>query len=147
MVAQRPAEPSRAAIFRVCGLLLLAVVFGGCVTKSKANAQARAAYLAGQQEALMRMQRSQPQSQGPIVTFNGDVRNPVVAWTEGLTLARAFLAAGYYGAGDPAQIYIVRNGMATRVDPSQLLAGVDILLRPGDMVRLMAPTATPAKQQ
>ena len=55
------------------------------------------------------------------------------------------LAADYYGAADPGQIIIVHNGMATRVDPKQLLSGVDIPLQPGDIVQLM-PQAAPPKQ-
>ena len=69
----------------------LALVVTGCVTKSKAKADAQAAYFAGQQQAMMRM--SQPQT--PVVTFIGPVRNPMVQWSEGLTLANAIVAAGY----------------------------------------------------
>jgi hypothetical protein len=123
--------------------LLVAVALGGCVTKSKANAQARAAYIAGQQQAMTRMQQTQTLGQGPCVTVNGEVRNRVVPWTEGLTLAKAVLAADYYGAKDPGQIIIVHNGMATRVDPKQLLSGVDIPLQPGDVVQLMPQAAAP----
>src|ERR1019366_7118908 len=84
--------------------LLLAVAFSGCVSKSKANAQARKAYIAGQQETMVRMQQMQTQGQGPCVTVNGDVRNHVVPWTEGMTLAKALVAADYLGAADPAQV-------------------------------------------
>src|ERR1035437_11017856 len=75
-------------------VLLLAVLLGGCVSKSKADARARAAFIAGQQQAVARMQ--QIQGQGPSVTINGEVRNRVVPWTEGLTLAKAVVAADYY---------------------------------------------------
>jgi hypothetical protein len=147
MVGKRPAEPSRATIFNVCGTLLIAVALGGCVTKSKANAQARAAFLAGQQEAMARMQQPQTQTQTqgrePSVTLNGEVRNRVVPWTAGLTLAKALLAADYYGTTDPDQIMIVHNGMATRVDPKMLLTGVDIPLQPGDVVRITPQSAAP----
>jgi len=127
----------------LCNALLLAFALEGCVTKSKANAQARAAYLAGQQQAMTRIQQTQTQGQGPCVTVNGEVRNRVVPWTQGMTLAKAVLAADYYGAADPGQIIIVHNGMATRVDPKQLLSGVDIPLQPGDVVQLMPPAAAP----
>jgi ABC-type uncharacterized transport system YnjBCD ATPase subunit len=40
---------------------------------------------------------------------------------------------------------LVHKGIATRVDPKQLLGGVDILLQPGDIVQLM-PQAEPPKQ-
>src|SRR5664280_1322124 len=40
-------------------VLLLAVLLGGCVSKSKADARARAAFIAGQQQAVARMQQIQ----------------------------------------------------------------------------------------
>jgi hypothetical protein len=123
--------------------LLLAGTFGGCVSKSKADAKARAAYIAGQQQAMMRIQQAQTQGQGPCVTVNGEVRNHVVPWTEGLTLAKAVVAADYIGAADPGQILIVHNGLATRVELSQLLSGLDIPLQPGDIIQLMPQSAAP----
>ena len=127
-------------------LVLLAVAFAGCVSKSKANAQARKAYIAGQQETMMRMQQMQTQGQGPCVTINGEVRNHVVPWTEGLTLAKALVAADYLGAADPAQIIILHNGVGKRVEPKQLLSGVDIPLQPGDVVHLLQQTPGPNPQ-
>src|SRR5512137_517150 len=121
----------------LCCLVLAAVAFGGCVTKRKANAKAREAFLAGQQQAMVRMQQTQLQTQGPSVTVNGEVRNHVVPWTEGLTLAKALLAADYYGTADPGQIFVVHNGRATRIEAKQLLTGVDIPLQPGDIVQLL----------
>jgi hypothetical protein len=141
MVDQSPQKTLPRAAFSLCGALILGMTFAGCVSKSKADAQARAAYLAGQQQAVMRYQQAQTQGQGPCVTVNGEVRNHVVPWTEGMTLARALLAADYLGAADPGQILIVHNGRATRVEPRQLLSGVDIPLQPGDIVQLM-PQAT-----
>ena len=143
MVDKLPASHLRGAASSLCGALLLAAMFGGCVSKSKADAKARAAFLAGQQQAIMRLQQAQMQGQGPCVTVNGEVRNHVVPWTEGMTLAKAVLAADYFGAADPNQILIVHNGLATSVEPSQLLSGVDIPLQPGDIVQLMSPTGTP----
>ena len=141
MVAQRSTERPRGAINKVYGMLLVAVALGGCVTKGKADAQARAAFLAGQQQAMMRMQ----QTQGPSVTINGEVRNRIVPWTQGLTLAQAVVAAEYLGAKDPGQIIIVHEGIATRVDPKDLLSGVDIPLQPGDIVQFM-PQTLPTKR-
>jgi hypothetical protein len=143
MVARRSTQTSRGALTGVCGLLLIAIALSGCVSKGKADARARAAFMAGQQQAVARMQ--QVQGQGPSVTVNGEVRNRVVPWTEGLTLAKAVVAADYYGAKDPGQIIIVHNGIATRVEPSQLLSGVDIPLQPGDIVQLMPQTAPPTQ--
>ena len=127
----------------LCCLVLAAVAFGGCVSKSKADAKAREAFLAGQQQAMARMQQTQLQTQGPSVTVNGEVRNHVVPWTEGLTLAKALLAADYYGTADPGQIFVVHNGRATRIEAKQLLTGVDIPLQPGDIVQLMPQAAAP----
>ena len=126
--------------------LLLAFAFAGCVSKSKANAQARKAYIAGQQETMVRMQQIQTQGQGPCVTVNGDVRNHVVPWTEGMTLAKALVAADYLGAGDPAQVIILRNGIGKRVEPRKLLSGEDIPLQPGDVVHLMQQSPAPTPQ-
>ena len=143
MVDKLPQQHLPGALFSLCGALLLAATFSGCVSKSKADAKARAAYLAGQQQAIMRVQQAQTQGQGPSVTVNGEVRNHVVPWTEGLTLAKALVAADYLGAADPGQILIVHNGRATRVEAKQLLSGVDIPLQPGDIVQLMPQSAAP----
>ena len=141
---QRPVTAKPAAI-GCWMLLLLAIPFAGCVSKSKAQAQQRAAYIRGQQETMIRMQQMQTQGQGPCVTVNGEVSNHVVPWTEGMTLARALVAADYLGAADPAQIIILRNGVGKRVEPRQLLSGEDIPLQPGDVVHLLqqSPAAIP----
>jgi len=104
----------------------------GCVTKSKAQAEAQKAFFAGQQQAMMRM--SQPQQ--PVVTFIGPVHNPMVPWSQDLTLAKAIVAAGYDAKADPKQIMIVRNGQAIPVDPKKLLEGEDIPLVAGDLVQI-----------
>lgn len=71
------------------------------------------------------------------ITFQGEVRNPVVMWTPGLTLAFALVQAEYFGARDPQMIYIFRKEQAIRVDPSHLLSGIkDPVLQPGDIVEL-----------
>ena len=116
------------AIALVTPLLLAA----GCITKSKAKLEEQKAFLAGQQQAMMRM--SQPQQ--PVVTFIGPVRNPVVIWSQDMTLAKAIVAAGYEAKTDPNQIMIVRNGQAIPVDPKKLLAGEDIPLVAGDLVQM-----------
>jgi hypothetical protein len=134
---------SRSLLIGIGVPLLAALASGGCVTKSKAEAKARAAYLAGQQEALARMQQAQTQGRGPTITVNGEVRNRFVPWSEGMTLAKAIMAADYCGASDPGQIFVVHNGVARRVELQQLLAGTDIPLQPGDIVQLMPQSAAP----
>jgi len=127
-------------------LLLLTVAFAGCVSKSKAQNRERAAFIRGQQEAMVRMQQMQTQGKGPCVTVNGEVRTHVVPWTEGMTLAKALLAADYIGSADPAQIIILRNGVGKRVEPRQLLSGEDIPLQPGDVVHLLPQYSAPNPQ-
>lgn len=113
--------------------LALGLFIAGCVSKSKAQAQAREAFLAGQQQALERMQA---QASGPTVTFIGEVKNRVIPWTADLTLARALIAADYYGAIDPRSIVVIRNGQQTTYDVKKLLQGDDILLEPRDVVEI-----------
>ena len=114
------------------------VFTSGCVTKAKAHEQAQAAFLAGQQQAMLRMQQQQlQQARGSIVSFVGPITNPNIPWTSDLTLSQAIMQAGYTGAADPSHIFIVRNGQAIQVDMRQLLAGQDQPLMPGDVVQLM----------
>ena len=70
------------------------------------------------------------------VTVIGAVRNQLVPWTEELTLAKALVVADYTGKGTPQEIILVRNGVAQRIDPNELLAGKDIPLLQGDVVRI-----------
>ena len=144
-----PEKPARIPILGLCVSLLVAVALAGCVSKSKAQARERAAYMRGQQETMMRMQQMQTQGQGPCVTVNGEVRNHVVPWAEGMTLAKALLAADYLGTADPAQIVILHNGIGTRVEPRKLLSGEDIPLQPGDVVHLLqqSPASSPQAPQ
>jgi hypothetical protein len=114
--------------------LFLALTLSGCVTKSQAEAQARAAFAAGEQQAMERMRQSQ--AQGPNVTFLGPVRNTLVPWTAQLTLAKAIVAANYFGPKDPAEIIIRRGGEEIRLDPKKLLGGEDVPLLPRDIVEL-----------
>ncbi len=111
----------------------IALSGAGCVTQSKADAQARQAFLAGQQQA-MQMYKTE-QARGPNVTFIGPVRTPVIPWTQGLTLAQAIVYAGYQGP-EPTDIIIVRNGQGTRIDPAKLLKGEDVPLDAGDVVNI-----------
>jgi hypothetical protein len=108
------------------------VCVSGCVSAAKAKADARAAYNAGQQDAMARMSQVEKLN----ITVVGPVRNSVVAWKEDLTLANALLAAEYLSNTDPRQILIVRKGIAIPVDPNQLLSGKDVPLQPGDVIHL-----------
>lgn len=112
-------------------VLLMPLLMSGCVSKGKAEAQARAAFLAGQQQAAQQME-----AMGPTVTVMGPVKNKLIPWTAGLTLAQAVVAAQYYGAKDPTEITIIRDGEQIRVDPHRLLGGEDLPLQPRDVVAL-----------
>jgi hypothetical protein len=106
----------------------------GCITKAKADAQARAAFVAGEQQAMRNME--EVKARGPSVTVVGQVRNARVPWTAELTLAKAVVAAEYFGDKDPSEILIVRSGKAIRYDPKKLLEGDDMPLEPQDLIEL-----------
>jgi hypothetical protein len=114
-------------------LLPFVLLATGCVSKSKAEAQARMAYLAGQQAAYAQMQQ---QARNPSVTFVGPVQNPTVPWSEGLTLGRAIVTSVYSSPTDPANIVIRRHGQEILFDPKRLLRGEDFPLESGDIVEL-----------
>ncbi len=116
-------------------IALVAITSPACVTRTKAKADAREAFIAGQQQA-MAMARMQ-QAQGPTVTVVGQVRNGIIPWTQELTLARAIVNAGYFGTSDPHQIVIVHNGQATSIDSKQLLNGEDVPVQAGDVIQIM----------
>jgi len=110
----------------------VALLWQGCVSKAKHNEEVRKAFLAGQSEATRRML----QNLGPSVTIDGPVRQSFVPWTNGLTLARTIITAGYLGKEDPKKIIIIRNGEELPVDPGKLLSGDDYPVAPGDVIRL-----------
>jgi hypothetical protein len=113
-------------------LLLLAVGATGCASRPRVKARERAAYAAGQQQALARMQDAQRTG----VRVLGNVRNPEILWTDGLTLAQVIVAADWLGRQDPRQIVVVRQRQRFLVDPASLLRGADVPLEPGDMLEL-----------
>lgn len=122
----------------ICSLILLQLT--GCVTKSEADARARIAFLEGQNQALMRMQGTTPQTPSPMpgasVTFLGPLQNPTVPWRTGLTLTQALVNARYTGSGDPAGIIIHRDGQQIPINPKGLLNGEDFVLQIGDVIEI-----------
>lgn len=111
--------------------LIVAVALAGCVTKKQADAQARAAFLAGQQRgmALVRSENT--------VWVVGNVKLPLVPWTPDLTLAKAIVASGYLNPGDPSRISVFRNGQPpVTVSAKQILGGFDMPLQAGDRVEI-----------
>jgi hypothetical protein len=114
------------------GALVLAVAATGCVTKSKADAEARAAYMAGQQAAYQSMGGAMTD-----VVVLGDVQKHEVPWVDGLTLAQALATANYLGTHDPQDIILKRNSVETEINPKDLLNGKDIELKPGDQISVV----------
>src|SRR5436190_23648706 len=102
--------PSRFRFGSYALALLLVLPLTGCVSKSKARAQARRAYAAGHQAAERKAQADAAAEQNPIVAFVGPVKNSTVPWVDGLTLRLAIVSAGYDSIADPSNIVIHRNG-------------------------------------
>ena len=77
------------------------------------------------------------QMQRASVTVHGEVENPIVPWTEGLTMSQAIVAAHYTGFMNPSVVRVLRNGQVVQqflgVD---LLRGHDMPLQVGDVVDL-----------
>ncbi len=110
---------------------LLALLGAGCVSKSKADAQARAAYLAGQRDGMMMA------AKGDSVFVMGNVKNQIVKWAPDLTLSKAIIASEYQGAKDPKEIIVQRNGQQPlHIRPQQLLRGEDMPLKAGDQIEI-----------
>jgi hypothetical protein len=132
---------------RICrGWLLVSLLFlfsTGCVSKTKKPTDYQRAYAAGAAAAHAQMQQAQnqqsipqplPSTTEPQVRILGSVRNSVLMWTEGLTLARALVAAEYEKPNPPEAITIYRNNLPLHIDPQRVLQGEDYPLFPGDLV-------------
>lgn len=112
--------------------LLLVLSLSAC---SSGSGQKRSPFLGNYlpPEAMAPAGVAKPQT----VLVRGDVKNPVIPWTEDLTVARAIVAADYKGLFDPRVILLVRQGLASRIDPKQLLRGRgDLPVEPGDVIEL-----------
>lgn len=126
--------------------LLLCLTVCACTTRKQAKAEAQKAFMAGHQEAIRKMQQATASN---VVTIYGPVRTPEVAWSPGLTLSQAIIAAEYTGPRDPTEILLVRAGVAYRYEPAQLLSGRDIPVMAGDIIQLnlqSVPSARPAQR-
>jgi hypothetical protein len=128
-------------LFLLMALPLWVAIFG-CASKAKTQAQIRRAYAAGEQAAHAQMEQAQqaqaqqaaqqPGSQE--VRILGRVKNSVLPWSDGLTLARALVEAEYQSQNTPTSIIIFRNSQPLTIDPKRLLDGEDFPLFPGDSV-------------
>jgi len=102
-----------------------------CVSEKTAQLQARQAYMAGQASAAKQWQQERP----PEVVVRGPVHNPVVAWTDDLTLAKAIVDADYTGFLTPHLIRVIRNGQViSEMEGVDLLHHHDVPLQPGDII-------------
>src|SRR5258706_16390084 len=113
---------------KLSSLIAVLALICGCVSKSKSDLRAHQAYSAGLREAAWAQKK-------PPVIVTGEVRNHSVNWEEGLTLAKALLAADYQGLRDPHRIAITRSGQIYPNNVRALLAGgEDPTLEPGDQI-------------
>jgi hypothetical protein len=115
-------------------IIVAGLIATGCVSKKKAQDQARQAYLLGQQQAMQASLQAR-QQQGPSVLVQGPVRHPEVPWQEGMKLSQAVAAAEYTGFMNPRLIRVLRNGqVAGELKGIDLLHHQDIDLEAGDTV-------------
>ena len=114
---------------------LSALALTGCTTKAKARTQARQAFEAGQKQAAQAAQTAPGQASA--VTVVGQVRNRIVPWKEGMTLAEALDAAVYTGFTDPRVIRLGRGADFQDITPKDLLSGkTNPAVEAGDVVEL-----------
>jgi len=123
----------REALNRLASLAAALACVCGCASKPDARRQSEAAFQAGQQQALQQLY----EARFPVVTVLGPVRNPKLDLTPDLTLARAIVAAGYQGAGDPREIILRRGNEETHISPKDLLTGKDWPLQGGDRIEII----------
>ena len=112
--------------------LMASLLATGCTSKSKAQANAAKAFRAGQAQATMAAEAKQNG-----ISFSGQVLNPIVPWTEGLTLAHAIVAAGWNGLKDPRLVIVTRAGERVELTPNESVAAAELPLEPGDAVELV----------
>ena len=119
-------------------LIFLFLAACGCANKAKQQVQIRRAYAAGEQAARAQMEKAQQQQQqlttDSQVRILARVRNPVLNWEPGLTLARAIVEAEYDNTRTPTAITIYRSNQQVSIDPQRLLDGEDYPLFAGDVV-------------
>jgi hypothetical protein len=113
----------------MAGLVLLC----GCASQTRRQAEIDAAFQAGQEAAYELM----GQSGIPVVRMVGPFQRGVILWRNDLTLAEAFLEAGYQLEKAPSQILVHRGRNVQPVNASRLLTGNDVLLDPGITVRVV----------
>ena len=127
---RRVAEASRVKIIGT--ILLVALVAGGCATRSGVRNEMQR--VMGEDRQRAEMERLEKE---PAVWFRGDVQMLRVTWREGLTLAAALSEARYTGFGTPKLLTVTRAEQIYRVNVRALLRGQDNPeLEPGDVVEV-----------
>ena len=114
------------AIRFVSLIFAVALTVSGCAShkNNKNDEQLRRAYAAGAASAQMQMQQNQmqqpaiPPSGDPQVRILGAVKNSLLIWSDGLTLARALVLAEYQRNSAPSSITIYRNNQPLQIDPA-----------------------------
>ena len=112
-------------------LLLAGMLASGCTTRSHSRAQAQAAFEAGQHSAFMEVGARQNG-----ISFRGPVVNPVIMWTDGITLGQAMAAAGWRYPSDPQTIIISRGSETFEMTAAEALVAAEFPLEQGDLVEM-----------
>ncbi|MBM3875949.1 MAG: hypothetical protein FJ386_04415 [Verrucomicrobia bacterium] len=109
-------------------LVLLAC---GCVSESASDTRAREAFQRGRNSVIQL-------APVPVtVTVVGPVKHRSLLWADGLTLARAIIAAEYLVEKEPGVIFLTRGGQTMSFSAAQLLSGDEgPLLKPGDVIEI-----------
>ncbi len=115
----------------------MAVAGAGCVSKKKEQADECRAFVAGEQQAMQAALRAR-EEQGPAVFVQGPVKNPVVAWEEGMKLSQAIVDAEYTAFMNPILVRVFRNGQVVREFKGvDLLHHEDMELENGDTILIV----------
>jgi len=114
-------------------VLMLLALACGCASRQSQQAQVAAAHQAGLDAAFDLME----QSGIAVIRMDGPFLRPVILWRDGLTLAQALVEAGYQPAVAPARILLQHGPVVEPVESARLLAGEDVPLRPGTIVRAL----------
>jgi hypothetical protein len=128
---EQPRCSLRIGALITCSVFII-VLGSSCTTKNKAREQSRAAYHAGRAAAYQQALENQRTS----IRVVGNVRNPEIPWSEGLSLMEALIAADYVGAGNPREIIVIRGGEAIPIRMKAFLDGEDVLLQRGDGIEI-----------
>jgi hypothetical protein len=119
-------------------LLFIDMTGAGCVSKKKEELESRRAYVAGQQQAMQAAAITARQQQGPVVFVQGQVRNPIVPWEEGLKLSQAIVNADYTAFMNPRLVRVLRDGqVVAEFQGVDLLHRQDMELESGDTVLIV----------